>query len=136
MIDKNTEETKKCSEEFLVLKNVPDEMYGAGTVPDSQNFGEYYLSHYGLNAEIIIDEDKVVRKGVEYVPLKDACKIGALVKWRLACAEVDYKGKIYRFTNGANVCDTGFLSIKLFHPVRMINGSTYISILDYNNIFK
>lgn len=137
VIDKNTEITmNNAGENALILFNVPDEMFGGGTVPTASNFGEYYIEHSGsLAKEIIIHENEIVRNGVSYVPIRNAEKLGAKVRWRLACAEVSYLGKTYSFSNGAKAADYGFLSEKLSYPVRVINGTTYISQRDFNKLF-
>lgn len=137
VIDKNTELTKNnTGVNALVLFNVPDEMFGGGTVPTASNFGEYYIKHSDKDAkEIVLDENEIIRNGVSYVPVRNAEKLGAKVRWHLACAEVSYLGKTYSFSNGAKAADSGFLSEKLSHPVRVINGTTYISQEDFDKLF-
>ena len=139
IVDKNLEIAKNHTSGELVLESVPDELYGNGTVPSTMNFGDSFMAHYGIeNTQIIIKDDAqpVTRNGVKYVPVRMAKEHGADVKWRLACAEISYKGKTYRFSKGARVADTGLTSYKISHPVRMINGTTYIAESDFNNIFK
>lgn len=139
IVYKNLEITKNHTSGDLVLEGVPDELYGNGTVPSTMNFGDSFLAHYGIeNTQIVIinDAQPVTRNGTKFVPVRMAKELGAKVDWRLACAEVTYKGETYRFAKGANVADSGLKSYKLSHLVRMINGTTYIAESDFNNIFK
>ncbi len=139
IVDKNLEIARNHTSGDLVLESVPDELYGNGTVPSTMNFGDSFLAHCGIEKTQIVlinDAQPVTRNGAIYVPVRMAKEKGTDVKWRLACAEVSYKGETYRFSKGARAADTGFTSYKLSHPVRMINGTTYIAEADFNNIFK
>lgn len=140
IIDKNVKATVECSGEILEVQNVPDELFSGGTVPSTMNFGVYYLKHYGIeNAEIVNQEDGVplVRCGIQYVPVRQAKELGADIRWHLACAEVKMADTTYRFSKGADAADIGGgKSVKLKNPVRVINGTTYISKEDFDDIFE
>lgn len=140
IVDKNLKATKECDGIVLLLEDVPDELYGNGTVPSTMNFGDSYLAHYGIeNATIVNEADQKTRIlcGVEYIPIKEAKAHGAIVRWHLSCAEIEIGEKIYRFSKGANVADlNNGKSVKLEAPVRIINGTTYIPQKDYVKILS
>ncbi len=154
VVDANSKVTKGVTEgEALVLQNVWDEVYGNCVVPTGLNFGFYYLRANNLKDETVItvsdntkeilcegnvvEEKAIVRRGVAYVPLRIARTVkNAEVRWRLAYAEVILGDSTYRFTLGAKTADLGYRSaIKLEHPVRIVNETTYISLMDFNKVF-
>ncbi len=158
IIDENIWVTENYNQgEVLSLKQVPDERYINGTVPSPDNFGNSYLKKNNIFGdinfvieeptakEIIYEGEKlssfaIMRNGIYYIPIRVARQVaGAEISWLLACAHVEAGDKTYRFCSGARAADTDMFfspSIKLSHPVRLINGITYISTSDFNRIFE
>ena len=158
IIDKNTERTENYNQSgTLVMTSVPDEIYSNGTVPSHADFGVHYLTHNDISPdtnitirepdakEIYLKNEKlstiaITRNNIVYIPVRTASEaIDADVSWLLACAHVETNGKTYRFCSGAKAAETGLFlspSIKLAHPVRIISGTTYISLSDFNKVFN
>lgn len=156
VIDHNTALTAQCSSgEVLTLSHVPDEVYGGMTVPSGANFGFYYLENKGLSGVTIrctdpteasitcngavLSHTAVLRGGQYYVPVRIASEVlHADVSWELASAVVETETGTYYFHNGNHVVNLGqglCSGIRLKHPVRSINNSTYISQQDFEFLF-
>lgn len=157
VIDENSARAGSCAADgVLELSYVPDEAYGATTVPSAQNFGSYYLAHMGIpGAEIVcidpgsaqicyngreLGRSALLRGGQYYVPVRTAADVlGAGVSWELASAVVTYGGAAYCFHSGDRAANTSHgicRSVKLLDRVRTIDGSVYISQRDFEALFS